>query len=45
MNGPADDGGCDCQLVFVARVGHFMNLELPAPYAGYVGGWYGGLAK
>jgi hypothetical protein len=40
-----DDGGCDCQLVFVPRVGHSMNLELPALYAGYFGAWSGGLAK
>ena len=45
MNGPADDDGCDCQLVFAPHVGQSMNLELPAPYAGYVGGWFGGFAK
>jgi pimeloyl-ACP methyl ester carboxylesterase len=34
----------DCRLVVVPRVGHSMNLELPALYAGYFGGWFGGLA-
>jgi non-heme chloroperoxidase len=34
----------DCRLVFVPRVGHSMNLELPALYAGYFGAWFGGLA-
>jgi non-heme chloroperoxidase len=33
----------DCRLVFVPRVGHSMNLELPALYAGYFGAWFGGL--
>ncbi|MBR0841132.1 alpha/beta hydrolase [Bradyrhizobium liaoningense] len=32
-----------CRLVVVPRVGHSMNLELPALYAGYFGGWFGGL--
>jgi non-heme chloroperoxidase len=27
----------DCRLVIVPRVGHSMNLELPALYAGYFG--------
>lgn len=35
----------DCRLVTVPRVGHSMNLELPALYAGYFGAWFGGLAK
>jgi non-heme chloroperoxidase len=35
----------DCRLVFVPRVGHSMNLELPALYAGYFGAWFGGLAR
>ncbi len=35
----------DCRLVFVPRVGHSMNLELPALYAGYFGAWFGGLAN
>jgi non-heme chloroperoxidase len=35
----------DCRLVFVPRVGHSMNLELPALYAGYFGAWFGGLAS
>lgn len=34
----------DCRLVFVPRVGHSMNLEVPALYAGYFGAWFGGLA-
>jgi non-heme chloroperoxidase len=46
---PADlrtmaDAMPDCRLVFVPRVGHSMNLELPALYAGYFGAWFGGLA-
>jgi len=35
----------DCRLVNVPRVGHSMNLELPALYAGYFGAWFGGLAQ
>jgi len=35
----------DCRLVLVPRVGHSMNLELPALYAGYFGAWFGGLAN
>lgn len=35
----------DCRLVFVPRIGHSMNLEVPALYAGYFGAWFGGLAK
>ncbi|MDA9531246.1 alpha/beta fold hydrolase [Bradyrhizobium sp. CCBAU 25338] len=35
----------DCRLVTVPRMGHSMNLELPAMYAGYFGAWFGGLAK
>lgn len=47
---PADlrtmaDAMPDCRLVFVPRVGHSMNLELPALYAGYFGAWFGGLAR
>ncbi|MBH5390282.1 alpha/beta fold hydrolase [Bradyrhizobium diversitatis] len=34
----------DCRLVTVPRMGHSMNLELPALYAGYFGAWFGGLA-
>ena len=46
---PADlrtmvDAMPDCRLVFVPRVGHSMNLELPALHAGYFGAWFGGLA-
>jgi non-heme chloroperoxidase len=33
----------DCRLVMVPRVGHSMNLEVPALYAGYFGAWFGGL--
>ncbi|MBR0910306.1 alpha/beta fold hydrolase [Bradyrhizobium japonicum] len=32
----------DCRLVIVPRVGHSMNLEVPALYAGYFGAWFGG---
>lgn len=34
----------DCRLVTVPGVGHSMNLEQPALYAGYLGAWFGGLA-
>jgi non-heme chloroperoxidase len=33
----------NCRLVTVPGIGHSMNLELPALYAGYFGGWFGGL--
>jgi pimeloyl-ACP methyl ester carboxylesterase len=33
-----------CRLVVVPGVGHSMNLEQPALYAGYFGAWFGGLA-
>ena len=33
----------DCRLVTVPGVGHSMNLEQPALYAGYFGAWFGGL--
>jgi len=33
----------DCRLVVVPGVGHSMNLEQPALYAGYFGAWFGGL--
>ena len=48
---PADDlramaaAMADCRLVFVPAIGHSMNLELPALYAGYFGAWFGGLAR
>jgi len=35
----------DCRLVLVPGIGHSMNLELPALYAGYFGAWFGGLTK
>ena len=35
----------DCRVVRVPRVGHSMNLELPALYAGYFGAWFGGFDK
>ena len=46
---PADlramaDAMPDCRLVVVPRIGHSMNLEVPALYAGYFGAWFGGLA-
>jgi pimeloyl-ACP methyl ester carboxylesterase len=34
----------NCRLVTVPNVGHSMNLEAPALYAGYFGAWFGGLA-
>jgi pimeloyl-ACP methyl ester carboxylesterase len=34
----------DCRLVTVPGIGHSMNVELPALYAGYFGAWFGGLA-
>jgi pimeloyl-ACP methyl ester carboxylesterase len=34
----------DCRVVVVPGIGHSMNLELPALYAGYFGAWFGGLA-
>jgi non-heme chloroperoxidase len=34
----------DCRLITVPGIGHSMNLELPALYAGYFGAWFGGLA-
>ncbi|AMA58191.1 alpha/beta fold hydrolase [Bradyrhizobium sp. CCGE-LA001] len=45
---PADlrvmaDAMPDCRLVIVPGVGHSMNLERPALYAGYFGAWFGGL--
>ncbi len=33
----------DCRLVIVPGIGHSMNLELPALYAGYFGAWFGGI--
>lgn len=35
----------DCRLVVVPKIGHSMNLEVPALYAGYFGAWFGGLSK
>jgi pimeloyl-ACP methyl ester carboxylesterase len=45
---PADlrvmaDAMPDCRLVIVPGIGHSMNLERPALYAGYFGAWFGGL--
>ena len=34
-----------CRLVVVPGVGHSMNLECPALYAGYFGAFFGGLAR
>jgi pimeloyl-ACP methyl ester carboxylesterase len=34
----------NCRLVTVPGIGHSMNLEQPALYAGYFGAWFGGLA-
>jgi non-heme chloroperoxidase len=33
----------NCRLVTVPGVGHSMNIEQPALYAGYFGAWFGGL--
>lgn len=33
----------DCRLVVVPGIGHSMNLEVPALYAGYFGAWFGGV--
>ena len=35
----------DCRLVVMPGIGHSMNLELPALYAGYFGAWFGGLSR
>jgi pimeloyl-ACP methyl ester carboxylesterase len=35
----------DCRLVIVPGIGHSMNVESPALYAGYFGAWFGGLAR
>jgi len=35
----------DCRLVVVPGIGHSMNLEMPALYAGYFGAWFGGLRR
>lgn len=35
----------DCRLVIVPGIGHSMNLEMPALYAGYFGAWFGGLVS
>jgi hypothetical protein len=43
---PTSEDGCGgCRLVVVPGIGHSMNLELPALYAGYFGAWFGGLAR
>lgn len=48
---PADDVRAmatampNCRLVVVPGVGHSMNLEQPALYAGYFGGFFGGWAN
>ena len=35
----------DCRVVQVSRIGHSMNLEMPALYAGYFGAWFGGFDR
>jgi len=35
----------DCRLVIVPGIGHSMNVEVPALYAGYLGAWFGGFRK
>ena len=39
------EGMLNCRLVTVPGVGHSMNLEQPALYAGYFGAWFGGLPR
>ncbi len=34
-----------CRLVSIPGIGHSMNLELPALYAGYFGAFFGGLTQ
>jgi pimeloyl-ACP methyl ester carboxylesterase len=34
----------NCRLITVPGIGHSMNVESPALYAGYFGAWFGGLA-
>jgi non-heme chloroperoxidase len=35
----------NCRLVTVPGIGHSMNLEQPALYAGYFGAWFGGISS
>jgi non-heme chloroperoxidase len=35
----------DCRLITVPGIGHSMNLESPALYAGYFGAWFGALPE
>ena len=35
----------DCRLITVPGIGHSINLEVPALYAGYFGAWFGGLGS
>ena len=35
----------NCRLVTVPNIGHSMNLEQPALYAGYMGAFFSGLAR
>ena len=35
----------DGRFVVMPGIGHSMNLELPAHYAGNFGAWFGGLSK
>jgi non-heme chloroperoxidase len=35
----------DCRLVVMPGIGHSLNLELQALYAGYFGAWFGGLSR
>ena len=35
----------DCRLVTVPGIGHSLNVEAPDLYAGYFGGWFGGLPR
>ena len=35
----------DCRLVVMPGIGHSMNVEQPALYAGYFGAWFGGLTE
>jgi non-heme chloroperoxidase len=35
----------DCPLIMAPGIGHSMNLESPALYAGYFGAWFGSLSE
>jgi non-heme chloroperoxidase len=35
----------NCRLIRIPGVGHSMNVEQPALYAGYFGAWFGGFER